>query len=94
MTEINLEYAIDKKDISHIITLQVMRFKVHASTGSATALFVLRWRRWRVAPEVEIVGIAPRAIRIGTFANSRTVTLNTMHEKTITPCAPRLCHNG
>ncbi len=36
-------------------------------TGSETALFVLRWRRWRVAPEVEIVGIAPRAIRIGTF---------------------------
>jgi len=28
---------------------------------------VLRWRRWHEMPEVEIVGIAPRAIRIGKF---------------------------
>ena len=28
-------------------------------TSSATALFVLRWRRWRVAPEVVVARIAP-----------------------------------
>jgi len=28
-------------------------------TGSETALFVLRWRRWRVAPEVVVARIAP-----------------------------------
>ena len=26
--------------------------------------YVLRWRRWRGAPEVVVVGIAPRSIRI------------------------------
>ena len=69
-------YAIERfvvspcrKTVGH--TFQGARFdKLRVPTqpkSSATALFVLRWRRWRVAPEVEIVGIAPRAIRIGIF---------------------------